>query len=353
MPISEQIGTKPAITINIARFWAGATADEIIGTVLSDLLPYYDFVVSEDPQVLLYGPYSGAVPPGRHIKVFIGCENVRPLMNECDWAFGVEHEEYVRSDRYMRIARWGDDSYLIQKGRDWSEVLRKKTRFCAFLYAKPIGYREEFFRQLSRYKPVDAPGRSMNNMASIDPIPGKIDWDAKIEFLRSYKFVVAFENSSWPGYNTEKLTDPIKADCIPIYWGDPEIGRSYNTARFINGHEYLPRPAMMFPRFPYHRHSLKVSTKLTTWQRFGRRANRFLFDVEQRIWLIGGFDKLIDRIIAIDRDDDLYLQYLRQPPLLANRLPDRSQWIRQWHKIFKEAANRDSRSQGAATIQNG
>ena len=82
----------------------------------------------------------------------------------------------------------------------------------------------------------------MNNMPGIDPVPGQIDWKAKVEFLRAYKFVVAFENSSAPGYNTEKLTHAIEADAMPIYWGDPEIGRSFNTGRFINAHDYLPKP---------------------------------------------------------------------------------------------------------------
>jgi hypothetical protein len=338
--VTKLAGARPTVTINIARFWGGATADEIIGTLLCDLKPHYRFVVSETPQILLYGPYGGSLPAGNCTKVFIGCENLRPLMHECDWAFGVEHEEYVRHPRYMRIERWGDDSHLIQEERDWEAVLRKKTRFCAFVYAKPIRYREAFFRRLSRYKLVDAPGRSMNNMVSIDPMPGQLDWNAKIEFLRSYKFVVAFENSSRPGYNTEKLTHPIQADSLPIYWGDPDIGRSYNTARFVNANDYLPKPVRILPRLPYHRHSLEMSSTPTRWQRFSRRANGLLADTEQRFWQIGGFEALIDRIVAIDRDDNLYLQHIRQPFLLGNKPPDRSQWIARWQRIFEEATRR-------------
>src|SRR5579863_1067046 len=222
--------SKPQIAINIARFWSGATAEEIVDTVLRDLKPYYDFKISNRPQVLLYGPYLGKVPVGNHVKVFIGCENIRPLMAECDWAFGVEHEELVGDPRYMRIARWGDDIHLVQPAdRDWVGVLRAKTRFCAFLFANPVFYREQFFRTLSRYKRIDAPGASMNNMPSIDPVPGRVDWAAKIDFLRHYKFVIAFENSSQPGYNTEKLTHAIEADSLPVYWGDSQIGRSFNV----------------------------------------------------------------------------------------------------------------------------
>jgi hypothetical protein len=328
---------KPTVTINIARFWTGATADEIIDTLLPDLKPFFDFVVTESPQILLYGPYTGELPVGRAIKVFIGCENLRPLMHECDWAFGVEHEECLGHPRYMRFARWGDDSHLVQRERDWDAVLREKTRFCAFVFANPVPYREEFCRALSRYKPVDAPGRSMNNMSGIDPVPGKLDWSAKVAFLRRYKFVIAFENSSWPGYNTEKLIHPIEADSLPIYWGDPEIGRSFNTARFINAHDYLPKPRRLSPRLPYAPHSIHAGRAPSFAARVARRVNRTLSLAEQRLWLRGGFEALIERIIAIDRDDALYLQHLRQPFLIGNVLPDRTRWIARWRAIFEHA----------------
>ena len=86
---------RKIVGIGIARFWTGATAEEITDTVLCDLTPYFHFEVSDAPQVLLYGPYSGELPKGRFVKVFVGCENVRPIMEECDWAFGVMHEDQV------------------------------------------------------------------------------------------------------------------------------------------------------------------------------------------------------------------------------------------------------------------
>jgi hypothetical protein len=331
--------TRPRIALGIARFWASATVEEIVDTLLPDLKPYYDFTGGGPPQIVLYGPYGGGLPPGRYVKVFVGCENLRPLLNECDWAFGVEHEDRVGHPRYMRFARWGDDTHLVQPaGRDWAEVLRRKTRFCAFVFANPVFYREEFCRALARYKPVDAPGRSMNNMASIDPVPGQPDWGAKVAFLRNYKFVVAFENSSWPGYNTEKLTHAIEADSLPIYWGDPEIARSYNAARFVNAHDYLPPPRRLLPRLPYAAHSLHATGDPSLAQRVARRANGMFYAAEQRLWARTGFAALIDRIIEIDRDDELYLRHLRQPLLIGNQPPDRTRWIARWHEIFRQAA---------------
>ena len=326
-------GAKKKISINFARFWAGAAADELIDTILIDLKPYFDFEISATPRVLLYGPYSGAMPEGDYTKVFIGCENVRPLMAECDWAFGVLHEDNVRHARYMRFQRWGDDSHLVQQDKDWAKVLKSKTRFCAFLYANKCPYREAFFRALSRYKHVDAPGRSMNNMPGIDPVPGQIDWKVKVEFLRAYKFVVAFENSSAPGYNTEKLTHAIEADAMPIYWGDPEIGRSFNPGRFINAHDCLPKARQLVPRLPYAAHSIRNAAP-TLLQKVSRRINGYASEFEQRIWAAAGFDALVQRVVALDRDDTLYLSHQRQPFLIGNRLPDRSAWVARWQEIF-------------------
>jgi hypothetical protein len=329
---------KRKVRINIARFWPGATAEDIIGLILPDLTPDFEFEVSDSPQVMLYGPYTGDVPEGRFIKVFIGCENVRPIMSECDWAFGVEHEHHVRHPRYMRFVRWGDDSHLVQREKSWPDVLRSKRRFCIFLYATSVPYRETFFTALSRYKHVDSPGRSMNNMPSIDPIPGQRDWRVKIDFLRQYKFVIAFENSSRPGYNTEKLTHAIEADCVPIYWGDTEIERSFNVRRFINAHEYLVMPRRLVPRLPYRPHSLASEAQPTFFQRAARRINHIASAIEQHVWTSRGFDALIERVIQVDRDDELYLRYLREPILIDNRLPDRSRWIARWREILARAS---------------
>ena len=342
LPLAEaptrRAARKRTVTLNIARFWAGATVGEVVDTLLPDLKPHYDFIASDTPEILLYGPYPGTLPPGRHVKIFIGCENLRPLMNECDWAFGVHHEEYIGHPRYMRFARWGDDAHLVQPERDWAAVLRAKTRFCAFIFAQPFPYREAFFRALSRYRRIDAPGRSMNNMPSIDPIPGRIDWDAKREFLRQYKFVVAFENSSAPGYNTEKLTHAIEADSLPIYWGDPDIGRSFNTARFVNAHDFLPPPRPRLPRLPYLPYSIASTAVPSLPARAARRLNGGFTRLEQRLWAKRGFAALVQRIIEIDRDDELYLQHLQQPFLIGNAPPDRARWIARWHEIFAQAA---------------
>jgi hypothetical protein len=49
---------------------------------------------------------------------------------------------------------------------------------------------------------------------------------------------LCFENSSYPGYATEKLYDALCAKTIPIYWGSPTIEVDFNTKAFLNWHDY-------------------------------------------------------------------------------------------------------------------
>ncbi len=70
----------------------------------------------------------------------------------------------------------------------------------------------------------------LNNVRG--PVPDKI------EFMRPYKFCIAFENSSCPGYVTEKIMDCFIAGCIPIYWGSPIGEVDFNSKRILNRWEY-------------------------------------------------------------------------------------------------------------------
>lgn len=55
----------------------------------------------------------------------------------------------------------------------------------------------------------------------------------KLAFERRHKFSLCFENGSHPGYTTEKLMEAFAARTIPVYWGDPEVGKVFDTESFI------------------------------------------------------------------------------------------------------------------------
>ena len=92
--------------------------------------------------------------------------------------------------------------------------------------------REDFFRRLSKYKPVHSADHYLNNTGFV------VSMKDKVEFIKNYKFVIAFESQSIPGFTTEKCFQPLVANTVPIYWGNPLIGQEFNTSRIIDGTHY-------------------------------------------------------------------------------------------------------------------
>ncbi len=68
----------------------------------------------------------------------------------------------VNRANYKRIQWHALNPELLIKQADYNpeEILASKTKFCNFLYSHKVPYREAFFTQLSKYKKVDAPGKS-------------------------------------------------------------------------------------------------------------------------------------------------------------------------------------------------
>lgn len=112
-----------------------------------------------------------------------------------------------------------------------SAELERKKKFCAFIVTNPRQpIRNAAFHWLSEYKSVDSAGRLFNNMgdkifAGLGGGGGELK---KLEFLKDYRFCLAYENESSPGYCTEKYLHAKAAGCVPIYWGDPKAERDFN-----------------------------------------------------------------------------------------------------------------------------
>lgn len=204
---------------------------------------YYEIEYSEEPEFLFYSVYGTGKEHYRYkncVKIFIGLEGVIPDFNECDYAMG----SYPMNvgERYLQTPYQGLETNIFERDR-FSNIDIGKRKFCNFIYSnekngKGAILRQEFCTELMKYKKVDCPGRVLNNMKdAIEPRDG--NWyKGKLEFIKDYKFTIAFENISMPGMITEKLIQAFQAGTIPIYWGDPEVGKMFNTKAFINCHDY-------------------------------------------------------------------------------------------------------------------
>ena len=119
---------------------------------------------------------------------------------------------------------------------------------------------------LDTYKPVSLGGKWRNNVGG--PVKDKLAFQSKA------KFVIAFENSSTPGYLTEKFAQAAEANAIPIYWGDPTIAETFNPNAFINCYDF------------------------------------------------DSFEALLEEVKRIDQNDELYLKMLAEPWFLNGKEPD-------------------------------
>jgi hypothetical protein len=160
----------------------------------------------------------------------------------------------------------------LKRNINFEKIKKEKTKFCNFIYSQEVAERNAFFKKLNKYKKIDAPGKCMNNMPPIGSYADSkksrlsVSWvKEKLDFIRPYKFTIAFENASKPGWVTEKLTQPMLVNSIPIYFGHSEVKRDFNTKSFINYHDF------------------------------------------------NNMNKFIEHIIKVDNDDKLYREYLEQP----------------------------------------
>ena len=164
----------------------------------------------------------------KSIKIAIFTENKIPDFYEADYAIGHYHINYL--DRYFKY------SIFLWKNlnNNYFDFIRKKVinnkriNFCASLISNNFstdGFRLYFINELSKYKKVDMGGKYNNNI-------GKNVYN-KIEFLSSYKFSIAMENSQGDGYISEKLVDSFLAGNIPIYYGDYMFDEYINPKSII------------------------------------------------------------------------------------------------------------------------
>lgn len=168
--------------------------------------------------------------------LFIG-ENNRPDFNLFDYAIGFDDLQF--GDRYLHAPLY---TWPFYRHRYLRLAMDKKTNpfysgaeksdFCGFLVsngnnASPV--RDLFFDMLSEYKKVNSGGKYRNNMPDGKAIPT----NHELDFISKQKFMIAFENSTFPGYTTEKIINAWAGGAIPIYWGDPDIKKVFNEKAFI------------------------------------------------------------------------------------------------------------------------
>jgi alpha(1,3/1,4) fucosyltransferase len=284
------------IRMDFANMWGPTAAFtvEYFLTCFPYLRPHYNFVLDrQEPEFVFYSVYGyveklapqatrlvWAGEPGDH---FTQGGKLSPDVNQAGFyhygitmAWDNTHENHIYMPLcclHLPLHNNGMNDLLRPPG--WQPVA--KEYFCNFIYSNGNSRRRvEFFHRLSQYKRVESLGAvERNNNALAGTGYDTAGYRAKQAFQARCKFSIAFENTYFPGYTTEKLSDPLLAGSLPIYSGNPRVAEIFNPKAFIN-------------------------------------VDAFASD-----------EDAIDHIRAVDNDDALYQSYLNEPPFRGNSVPER------------------------------
>ena len=181
----------------------------------------------------------------RPIKIFYTGENRRFWNYTCDYAITFDH---YQTNRHYRLPLYVIDNWVhvnkmglpsIIHGSMYKHTVADKKGFCSFVVANGwCAERNNIFHLLSLYKKVDSGGPLFNNIGYILPRDGVNAQKTKFDFLKDRKFNICYENSSYPGYATEKLFHALYLNTVPIYWGSPTIGEDFNMEGVVNRHYF-------------------------------------------------------------------------------------------------------------------
>lgn len=222
---------KRKIKIDFSDFWGGF--DKTNNYFYNLLKDEFDIEITDSPDYLFFSIFGNKHLNYKCKKIFYTGENIAPPLHYCDYSFSFD---YLDDERNYRLPHYllYDGYYELQRPKIIDESLAKR-KFCNFVVSNNgCQERNNFYTELSKYKRVDSGGRFANNIG--------YSVDNKVKFQSEYKFSIAFENNAYrpqhPGYTTEKIMEPMTVNSIPIYWGNPEIEKEFNTKSFINFYDF-------------------------------------------------------------------------------------------------------------------
>lgn len=252
------------IKLHFCDFWNCHTYEnDFFVNILKDK---YEIVLdSKNPDFVICSCYGYEYRKYNCPRIFYSGENITPDFNVYDYAISFDRLSF--GDRYLRVPIY----YFFDKIREKIPMPKEphKRDFCSFLYSNGVycdDIRIKFFHLLYKYKKVSSGGKLLNN-------EGKIISD-KIDYLSRHKFSIAFENTSSEDYVTEKIYDAFLAHTIPIYWGDKNVVKDFNSDAFINVNDHA------------------------------------------------SLDEVVEKIIELDNDDEKYLKMLNAPYLINGKFAD-------------------------------
>lgn len=79
---------------------------------------------------------------------------------------------------------------------------------------------------------IDLYGQDWIGLQSDSRFKGRLN--NKLDGIRDYEFSIGIENTCEKGYTSEKFTDLIVNETVPVYYGNPNVKAIYDIKGFIN-----------------------------------------------------------------------------------------------------------------------
>lgn len=240
---------KNKIKIAFSDFWGGFENNNNFWTLMFDKLNIPYEVVDNNSDLLISSCFGGNwLNKESKKKIYWTGENWfrmdtkidqlggNSIINFFDMVYSFDYNNY---NNHYRLPLYLIDC-IESKLTDFNQVLRKKSKdelylefknrkFCTFVQGNGnCKFRNEYFFGLNEIEKVDSYGPLFNNTGIT------LDRGGKIETTKDYKFALAFENSEYDGYVSEKIIDAFKSDIIPIYWGGSKVSQEFNNKSFID-----------------------------------------------------------------------------------------------------------------------
>jgi alpha(1,3/1,4) fucosyltransferase len=250
-----------SINVCAAHFWPGFSLQVgFVRYLLNQALGPFVVVASETEADIVV---SSIFPKRPRMRKMLGVtwprhpektisfiwENQRPDYERCRFSISSDFDSY--GGRNFRVPLWYMQLQWPGLERDqpasgsqaWSSfeplvriesllasrpISTDRPGFCCFVAANREPHRMFAVERLSTIESVDLFG----------PIAGKPFQGSKYQILSQYRFNLCFENSTFPGYYTEKLLQSWVGGCVPLYYSDKWFVRDFNPRAAINRNDF-------------------------------------------------------------------------------------------------------------------
>lgn len=198
-------------------FWPLGCPDRLMGKSIGDL--------GRDDHLISFGKTLSPLWPAPRVRAKVSVALAEPSVIQ-----GKHHRRILRhAKRFHRILSYRPEvldavpnGIFFPYGTSWvgdrTRLDLTKSKTCSLIASAKRSQPGHILRHdLADW--VQASGRDVDLLGH-----GYAPFEDKADGLAPYRYSVVIENAREVNYFTEKLIDAVLCDCVPIYWGCPNLG---------------------------------------------------------------------------------------------------------------------------------